>query len=295
MTEQLAEIELTLIDANPDQPRKDFDEEALHQLSESIKATNGVVEPIVVRPRNGRYEIVAGERRWRASQIAELPTIRALVRDMGDMEMALVALVENAVRKDLNVVEEGRYYKMLRDMGLEDIEIARVLGMKEVATVQRKIDIVEKCTDEIVWLTSKGTLNGLLAWRLSRLSPNGQRLAVKKMNDKLMTEAEQMGLIEMIWAQENAIDMFPETKLTDEEVRASRSFADVVIRVIAVCEKLEKMEGDKPGTLAAALSTDLDLSIEKMKHLSTRVGSLRRLLERSAGRVAAKKGVAHGN
>ena len=117
--EQVREIVLDQIEPNPDQPRTVFGQDALEELARSIKATGGVLEPILVRPENGTgtFRIIAGERRWRASRLAGLDTIRCLVTDVDDEKMALLALAENMVREDLTVVEEGRYLRRLLDAG----------------------------------------------------------------------------------------------------------------------------------------------------------------------------------
>ncbi|GHD98242.1 chromosome partitioning protein ParB [Defluviimonas sp. 20V17] len=102
---------------NPDQPRRDFDRDALEELAESIRA-KGVIQPLIVRPdpgSAGNYEIVAGERRWRAAQIAQLHEVPVLVRDFSDTEVLEVAIIENIQRADLNPVEEAMAYRQLMD------------------------------------------------------------------------------------------------------------------------------------------------------------------------------------
>ena len=97
------------------QPRQDFDQNALEELAQSIKE-QGIIEPIVVRPsNNNRYEIVAGERRWRAAQIARLDTVPCIVRNYTDEEAAEVSIIENIQREDLNPIEEARAYQQLLD------------------------------------------------------------------------------------------------------------------------------------------------------------------------------------
>jgi ParB family chromosome partitioning protein len=100
------------IDAHPGQPRRHFDEESLNELSASIR-DRGMIQPIVVRPAGDRYEIVAGERRWRAAQRAHLHEVPVIIRDFDDAEMFEVALLENIQRKDLNAIEEAEAYKRL--------------------------------------------------------------------------------------------------------------------------------------------------------------------------------------
>lgn len=109
------EIKIELIDANPNQPRREFDEEALQELSDSISEI-GIIQPITLREMdNGRYQIIAGERRWRASQLAGLATIPAYIRTANDENVMEMALVENIQRQDLNSLEIALAYQHLMD------------------------------------------------------------------------------------------------------------------------------------------------------------------------------------
>jgi ParB family chromosome partitioning protein len=112
-SEELREVDIDLIEPNNVQPRTRFDETQLEELSQSIK-TNGVVQPILVRKTNGgRYQIVAGERRWRAAQRAGLQRIPSVIRDVPDDKMLELALIENIQRQELNAIEEAYAYKRL--------------------------------------------------------------------------------------------------------------------------------------------------------------------------------------
>ncbi len=105
-------VKLRLIEANSNQPRKQFDEDALAELAESIKKY-GVLQPILVRKADEHYEIVAGERRWRAAKLAGLKEMPVVVRDYTEQEMAEISLIENLQREDLNPIEEARAYQTL--------------------------------------------------------------------------------------------------------------------------------------------------------------------------------------
>ena len=104
------------ITPNPDQPRRDFDPEALQELAASIKS-KGIIQPLVVRLKDGgnAYEIVAGERRWRAAQIAQLHVVPVVIRDFSDSEVIEIAIIENIQRADLNAVEEALGFRQLMD------------------------------------------------------------------------------------------------------------------------------------------------------------------------------------
>ncbi|HEX2414486.1 MAG TPA: ParB/RepB/Spo0J family partition protein [Thermoleophilaceae bacterium] len=132
--EGLRELPLELVKPNPQQPRRSFDEAALAELADSIRA-RGLLQPIVARPLpGGEYELLAGERRLRAARLAELETIPAMVRSAGDSERLDLALAENMARVDLNPVEEARACAMLvDDLGLTKEEVGRRVGRSRVA------------------------------------------------------------------------------------------------------------------------------------------------------------------
>jgi ParB family chromosome partitioning protein len=125
----LANVAVAAIEPHPEQPRRRFDEAALEELAVSI-AERGVIQPVIVRPlAGGRYQLVAGERRWRAAQKAQLHEIPALIRDLDERDVAALALIENIQREDLNPVEEARAYKRLAQLeDLPHMEIARLVG-----------------------------------------------------------------------------------------------------------------------------------------------------------------------
>ena len=125
------EIKINLIDANPNQPRREFNQESLQELADSIKEI-GIIQPITLRQmENGRYQIIAGERRWRASQLAGLATIPAYIRTADDENVMEMALIENIQRQDLNSVEIALAYQRLIDTyGLTQEKLSERVGKK---------------------------------------------------------------------------------------------------------------------------------------------------------------------
>ncbi|HEV7158321.1 MAG TPA: ParB/RepB/Spo0J family partition protein [Caulobacteraceae bacterium] len=125
------ELPIELIRRNPDQPRRNFDPEGLRELAESIRE-RGLIQPILVRPLDGaasEYQIVAGERRWRAAQLAGLHQIPAIVRHLGDLEVIELAVIENVQRSDLNALEEARGYAvMVKRFNRSHEAIAGIVG-----------------------------------------------------------------------------------------------------------------------------------------------------------------------
>ncbi|MFV0497175.1 MAG: ParB/RepB/Spo0J family partition protein [Candidatus Fimivivens sp.] len=146
------------IEPNQDQPRKAFSPEALSQLAESIKE-HGIVQPLVVRPLpNGRYQIVAGERRWRASRIAGLSILPVIIRELTDEQAFEVALVENLVRADLNPIEEALGYRTLVEtFSMTQEHIARRVGRSRsaVANALRLLSLPK----EVLAMLEEGTLS----------------------------------------------------------------------------------------------------------------------------------------
>lgn len=126
--EELLEIDIDLIDPNNAQPRTNFNEERLEELAQSIRS-NGIVQPLLVRRRGARYQLVAGERRWRAAQRAGLQRVPAVVRDIPDDKLLELALIENIQRQELNAIEEAHAYKrLIETLGLTQEVVAQRVG-----------------------------------------------------------------------------------------------------------------------------------------------------------------------
>ena len=126
--EEFLEVELDLIEPNAEQPRTRFTEENLESLAQSIRA-NGIVQPILLRRRGSRYQLVAGERRWRAAQRVGLQKIPAIIKEVSDEKLLEIALVENIQRQELNAIEEAKAYRKLIDsIGLTQEMVAERVG-----------------------------------------------------------------------------------------------------------------------------------------------------------------------
>jgi ParB family chromosome partitioning protein len=156
-TEELRQIAVELIVANPNQPRRSFEEDSLLALSESIRA-RGVLQPVLVRPLvDGRYELIAGERRWRAARMAQLETMPALVRRHDDAASLELALIENMAREDLNPVEEARAcVALVEELGMTREDVGLRVGRSRVA-VSNLIRLLD-LPDEALELIERGLL-----------------------------------------------------------------------------------------------------------------------------------------
>ena len=139
------EIDIGLIDRNPEQPRKIFDDEALAELAESIK-NYGVIQPIIVKQKGDRYEIIAGERRWRASRLAGLKTIPCIIKDYTEQEISEIAIIENLQREDLNPIESAKAIKsLINQYNLTQDEVADKIAKSRpaVANTLRLLSLPE--------------------------------------------------------------------------------------------------------------------------------------------------------
>ena len=189
---ELAKIPLGQIQANPRQPRRKVDAEALSGLAESVRA-QGIIQPVVVRPiEGGRYELIAGERRWRAAKAAGLATVPALVRATDDRESLLLALVENVAREDLSAVEEARAYALLQDeFQLSLGDVAERVGRSK-PSVSNRIRLLE-LPEDVLWMLARGELSEGHARAVLALPDDDsrRRLAKKIANDGLTVRAAE--------------------------------------------------------------------------------------------------------
>lgn len=167
---ELRNIKLSEISADPDQPRRHFDEAALEEMAMSVRE-HGVLQPIVVTPRNGGYQIVAGERRFRAAKLAGLDKIPGLVRTLSNQHKLELSLIENIQRRDLNVLETATAYLKLRDQfNLTLDEIGQRVGGKSISTISNTLRLL-RLPDSVKAALADGRLREGQARPLVNLSP----------------------------------------------------------------------------------------------------------------------------
>lgn len=140
-------VKITKVEPNREQPRKNFNEDALQELADSIKE-HGILQPILVKDRKDHYEIIAGERRWRAAKLAGLKEVPVIIRDLSDQEIVEIALIENIQREDLNPIEEAQAYKkLLTEFNLKQDEVAERVSKSRTA-VTNSMRLLKLC-DEV--------------------------------------------------------------------------------------------------------------------------------------------------
>jgi ParB family chromosome partitioning protein len=201
-TESLIEVPIDQIAVNPNQPRKVFDFTALDELAASIKSS-GVIQPIIVRRFAGAYQLIAGERRWRAARQAGLDRIPAIVREATDAQSLELALVENLLREDLNPIEAAHaYQKLLADFSWTQEELAQRIGKDRtsIANCLRLLRLPEEIQADL---------------RSGRLTMGHARALLA-----LMSVAEQLRLRDQILAHEWSV------RTTEDSIRATENHGD---------------------------------------------------------------------
>jgi ParB family chromosome partitioning protein len=153
----LVELDIDRIQRGKYQPRQNFDQDSLQELADSIRS-QGIVQPVVVRPEGGHFELVAGERRWRAAQLAGLQKIPAVIRELDSKSAAAIGLIENIQREDLNPLEEAQaFLRLIEEFDLTHQQVADSVGRSRaaVSNLLRLLDLAEPVKDQV----NKGLLN----------------------------------------------------------------------------------------------------------------------------------------
>jgi ParB family transcriptional regulator, chromosome partitioning protein len=231
--QELRELPVELIAPNPKQPRRRFDDDALAALAASL-GERGVLQPVLVRPKaGGTYELVAGERRWRAAQLAGIVRIPALVRSHDDAEAIELALIENMAREDLNPIEEARACAALvEELGITREDVGRRIGRSRVAVsnLVRLLDL----PDEAIELLQQGSLSEGHGRALLLAEDHGARLRLAK---AAASEGWSVRLLEARARAENAAQGAPRAegrrgRVTEpahpDQLQAAQEIADAL-------------------------------------------------------------------
>ena len=187
-------VKLTAVEPNRDQPRKNFDEDALLELAESIKQF-GLLQPILVQERDGYYEIIAGERRWRAAKIAGLKEVPVIIKNLTDQEIVEISLIENIQREDLNPIEEAQAYKrLLNEFHLKQDEVAERVSKSRTA-VTNSMRLLKLCDEVQQMVVNEMITTGHARALLSIEDPEEQYMIAQKDFDEKMSVREVEKLV----------------------------------------------------------------------------------------------------
>src|SRR5215813_1571255 len=218
VSEETSTIRVELIDPSPVQPRSYFDDRALQELAMSIRE-NGIVQPVLVRPNGPRYELVAGERRWRAAQVAGLSEIPAIIREIPGDKVLELALIENIQREDLNAIEEARAYKkLLETVGLTQESLAQRVG-RDRSYITNYIRLL-RLPDDLQQLVQEGRLSAGHARTLLGVDDlTAQRKVARRIIDRGMSVRESERLIQQMVSEVRTSSANPAALLSTQILR----------------------------------------------------------------------------
>jgi len=217
------EIDIDLIEPNPQQPRTRFAEAELNDLANSIRS-NGIVQPIVVRSHGGRYQIIAGERRWRAAQKAALRRVPAVVKEIPDEKLLELALVENIQRQELNPIEEAvAYRKLIDSIGLTQEQVAERVGKERtlITTTMRLLKLPEDVQRYII--EGKLSLSHGRALLMTDDPTMQKAIAKKALDEDLSVRETERAVKRSGAASERAASVKKSIVLKDANVRAAET------------------------------------------------------------------------
>ena len=225
-------VKITQVEPNREQPRKNFDEDALQELADSIKQF-GLLQPILVQDRKTHYEIIAGERRWRAAKLAGLKEVPVIIRDYTDQEIVEISLIENIQREDLNPIEEAQAYKrLLTEFNLKQDEVAERVSKSRTA-VTNSMRLLKLC-DEVQQMIIDDMLSTGHARALIYIEdPEQQYMIAQKIFDEKLSVREVEKLVK---------DLNKPEKPKKESNKEDKSL-DIIYEAIE--EKLKQSLGTK--------------------------------------------------
>lgn len=259
--EYIRMVKLTMVEPDRSQPRKNFDQQKLEELADSIRS-KGLLEPIIVQDKGNHYEIIAGERRWRACKLVELKEIPVIVRNYDEMEKIEVSLIENIQREDLNPIEEARaYLRLTEEFHLKQEEVAQKVS-KNRASVANSIRLL-KLTDEVQQMVIDGTLSMGHARALIPIEEKLQITIAQKIVSENLSVRETEKLIRKMTTEqkENGAE---EKKIEPSTEVIYHDIADKMNAALGMKVRI-KSQGDNKGKLEISFSDQNDL--EKLMDL----------------------------
>lgn len=196
-------VKLSMVEPNGEQPRKNFDEDSLLELAESIKQF-GLLQPIIVQDRKNHYEIIAGERRWRAAKMAGLKEVPVIIKNLTSQEIVEISLIENIQREDLNPIEEAQAYKrLLEEFNLKQDEVAERVSKSRTA-VTNSMRLLKLCDEVQQMVVNEMISTGHARALLSIEDPEEQYMIAQKVFDEKMSVREVEKLVKDLHKPEKA-------------------------------------------------------------------------------------------
>ena len=255
MAQESLELEVDLIDPGSEQPRMRFDEEALERLTVSIRE-HGVVQPILVRRKGPRYELIAGERRWRAAQKAGLQTIPVIIKEVADSDLLEIALTENVQREDLNPIEEAQaYQKLIERVGLTQEALASRFG-RDRSYITNYLRLL-RLPDDLQRLVEDGRLStGHARTVLGLPHVDQQRRVARQVLERGLSVRATEALVKKHLDETPGSTRRSTSHSTDPNIRAAEN---KLRRAFGTQVRILQGSANGPGRIEIAFFNDLDL------------------------------------
>lgn len=261
---------------NPTQPRKIFHQGKLEELAQSI-AENGLMEPLIVVPRSGRYMIIAGERRWRACGVSGLKDVPVIIREADDQQVAELALLENLQREDLSVIEEALAYQDLINRGLSQEDIAQKMGMKQTWRIQERLNLLRLDAvfqDYVV----KSILTPSQAQEMSRLPKHQQGVVFDRIQEgKLDTYNKLRSMVNSMLQVEEQTSFI--TEPSPEEKKVVTRY-DIMLEKMATFLR-NSFNREDLTVLAKVLTPEAAVNIDRIDDMIAHLNKIKRALMQS--------------
>lgn len=255
-------VKITKVEPNRDQPRKNFDEDALQELADSIKQY-GIVEPLIVQDRKTYYEIIAGERRWRAAKLAGLKEVPVIVRNYSEQEIVEISLIENIQREDLNPIEEAQAYKrLLTEFNLKQDEVAERVSKSRTA-VTNSMRLLKLCDEVQQMIIDDMITTGHARALISIDDPEQQYTIAQKVFDEKLSVRDVEKLVKNLNKPEKA----KKEPVTDKALEAVYQDLEEKLKQSLGTKVCIASRGDGAGKLEIEFYTHDDL--EKITDLLT--------------------------
>lgn len=272
---QVQNLPLTQVFPNPSQPRKKFDAEYIDELARNIKAV-GLLQPITVVERQGMYMIVSGECRYHAHMRGQIESVPAIVEQLSDAEVQLLALIENIKRRDMTLMEEARAYQDQIDRGMTVKELAEKLGFKQPHRITERTDLL-KMDPKFQDTLERGIISPSQAWFMCRLSVEGQyQLWRSIQNGQCSTYEKLKKMAGAIEDAENQTSMFSSEPVSE----AQRNSISKVDRFIQQADALlGSVTEDDLSVIESVLKSDAPACVQKLNLLMGVAKKVREALE----------------
>lgn len=268
-------LAIGLIYPNPDQPRKLFDQKALEELAENIRQY-GVLQPLVVTRRGRKFLLIAGERRWRASQLAGRKYVPVRIIEADDAMVEELALLENIMRRDLNLLEEAKGYQALLDRGYTVDSLAAKLGFKQSWRITERTSLLNLAGDYQDCLV-KGILSPSQAFELSRVPADRQPIVFRKIRNGELNSYEKLRafVTAMVNIEETAA-LFDVPAMTEEEQTALTSYERMIERCVEVVAKA--YDGNDLVVLKKVTRANIQTNIDRLDLIVKGLAKIRKTL-----------------